>query len=280
MDGVEWVVGDASSPGLIEGAIDSMHTVVWCAGRLLPSSPVESLAEIDDLSPLVTTLRALARQPETRLVFLSSGGTVYGPDAARPTAETEPLAPKTPYAAVKVRSERWIDVFRRDSGVDAVTLRCSNIYGPGQQTGRPQGIVAHALDSIVQERPLELFSDPSSTRDYVFIDDVSQVISACAERRDAPHTMNVGSGRATSLGDVVSVIQQIAGSLSVLRSPPRGIDAAHSELDIGVLQCFMPDFEPVSMSTGLDATWERWPERVSRPARPRDRTHAEHPGSA
>jgi UDP-glucose 4-epimerase len=260
--GIEWIAGDACAPGLIERAVESVDTVVWCAGRMLPSSTIQSLAEFDDLSPLVTLLRRLSCSPQTRLIFLSSGGTVYGPQAPRPTSETQPVMPESLYAAVKVRGERWIESFRSDVGLDAVVLRCANIYGPGQKSRRPQGIVAHAFDCIVEQRPLALFADEASTRDYVFIDDVMQVITACGDRENVPTVMNVGSGRATKLGDLLEMVRQIAGGLAVSHRPSRGTDMDHSELDISRLREFLPEFEPTDLFTGLTATWRAWTTRT------------------
>jgi UDP-glucose 4-epimerase len=243
---------------LLERAIESVDTVVWSGGRLLPSSPVEALAEIDDLSPLVVLLRLLADRPRTRLIFLSSAGTVYGPDSSRPTKESGPLLGATPYAAVKIRSERWIDEFRREHGVDAVVLRVANAYGARQPTHRPQGIVAHAFECIARRRRLEVFSDPASTRDYVYLDDVLDVVFECCARSEVPRAMNVASGQATRLGDLLAMIELIAGELLLTRATPRGVDIEHSELDVGVLRSFMPDFEATDLENGLAATWRCW----------------------
>jgi UDP-glucose 4-epimerase len=266
LDDIEWVAGDACTPVVLENALESIDAVVWCSGRLLPNSSLQDLAEIDDLSPLVTVLRRLSLQPETRLIFMSSGGTVYGSQASRPSVETQPLMPESPYAVIKVRAERWIESFCSDYNVDAVVLRGSNLYGPGQRTFRPQGIIAHALDCVVQQRPLTLFADESSTRDYLFIDDAVRVITACCEPRSMPSTMNVGSGQATSLGGLLDIVREIAGDLSVVRTPKRPTDVEHSELDIAVLRCFMPDFKPTDLRVGLAAAWQTWPGRVLSPS--------------
>jgi UDP-glucose 4-epimerase len=260
----DWTKGDAPEPRVIERALDDIDTVVWCAGQLLPSSPVSALTAIDDLSPLVVCLRALVDRPDVRLVFISSGGTVYGPNAQRPTGEDEPLDPRTPYAAIKAASEHHIDHFRRQHGLDGVVLRCSNVYGPGQRPGRPQGVIAHALDSVARDVPLELFADESSTRDYVYIDDVASIVHACTTAANVPPVMNVACGVPTKLGDLVSIVQEVAGQLVVTHIPERGIDVDHSELDVSVLRRFLPGFEPTPLPEGIAATWEQWPGRRGR----------------
>jgi UDP-glucose 4-epimerase len=248
------IVGDAGSPDACALATEGCDTVVWCAGSLLPTSTPSDLATTDDVTPLVTMLQELARRGGARFVFLSSGGTVYGKPSRLPVPETEPAKPLTVYAAVKVLSERWIDGFR-DAGIDASVLRVANVYGPTQPVREAQGVVARAMRAALDRKALPLIGDGRSVRDYVYIDDVLDVIEACVDGRVTAPILNVGSGIPTSLSDLVKTIDVVVGGLETAAQPARPSDLDQIVLDISLLRAQLGEFEPTPLSMGLERTW-------------------------
>ena len=248
-------VGSAADPLVCAQALEGCHTVIWCAGNLLPASPIADLVTIDDLTPLMTLLRESACQPGRRFIFLSSGGTVYGPPDRLPVPETHPLRPISLYGAVKVRSEQLIESAEH-SVLDTTILRCGNVYGPGQRPRPTHGVIAHALEAALDNRPMPMIGCLESVRDYVYIDDVVSVILACVRGDVRAPVLNVGSGIGTSLHYLFDTIRSITGSLSTTQGPPRAADISSIVLDIAALRRQIPTFEPTALEVGLERTWQ------------------------
>jgi UDP-glucose 4-epimerase len=250
------IVGDYSEPSVCAAALEGHNSIVWCAGDLLPSSTVADLARIDDVTPLVTMLRAVSHQPETRFVYISSGGTVYGNPTKLPVSESSPLNPVNVYGAAKVLSERWVRRIAEMSTGDARILRCGNVYGPGQRARPTQGVIAKALHLALERKPLPIVGSRTRTRDYIFIDDVLQVVDACLQRPDWSQVMNVGSGHETSLSELLDSLQVVVGPLSTTteQGSENGVDRI--ALDIAQLRRHLPGFEPTPLVVGIERAWK------------------------
>ena len=173
----------------------------------------------------------------TRMVFASSSA-VCGEASVLPTPEACPSNPQSPYALAKLHGEQWCDLFHRLYGLDAVSLRYFNVFGPGALFGG-------AYSTVLSAWPYALFVDPSyqpflegdgtQTRDFCFIDNVvdANIAAATRERGFAADVLNVGQGEAHSMLEVKDVLEQIAGrELRLERRPPRAGDVAHTLADI------------------------------------------------
>ena len=137
------VIGDATDRALMRTLLASSPHVIWCAGSLLPSMPAGADPGVD-LDPLRSTL-SLQSESGGAITYFSSGGTVYGDHGARPASEEHPLSRWSPYSQAKIAAEHMLSSARA-SGTRSIVLRCGNVYGPAQQPGRSQGVVATALD--------------------------------------------------------------------------------------------------------------------------------------
>ncbi|MDE2888684.1 MAG: GDP-mannose 4,6-dehydratase [Gemmatimonadota bacterium] len=173
----------------------------------------------------------------TRLVFASSSA-VCGEASVLPTPEAYPSAPQSPYALAKLQGEQWCDMFHQLYGLDAVSLRYFNVFGPG-------AVFGGAYSTVLSAWPYALFVDPSyqaflegdgtQTRDFCFIDNVvnANIAAATRERGFAADVLNVGQGEAHSMLEVKDVLEQVAGrELRLERRPPRAGDVAHTLADI------------------------------------------------
>lgn len=252
--GVEVHVGDAADVSALRTAWRAGAHVVWCAGSLLPAAP-HGEDPAFDLGPLELALGLLTEQGG-RITYLSSGGTVYGDPAVSPTPEETSLAPRGVYATTKVRGERAVAAAEAN-GVRSVILRCGNVYGPRQQPGRSQGVVATALDSALRKVPMPFFGDGSAIRDYVFVDDIVSVALATVADPTFPTVVNVATGHGTRLDELVDLVSEVTGVyLTIDRSTVRAHDIGRVVLDITRLRAAMPSYEPRTLREGLTVTWE------------------------
>lgn len=246
------VVDDAPHPDLA-----GVRTVVWCAGRANPrlaeEDPALAAADVADLAQALDALRVAPPMP--RIVLLSSGGTVYGPPANPPYRESDEPAPANAYARAKRDQELLLERWPGES----VALRVGNAYGPGQVPAPGQGVLAHWIQAARAGEPLTLFGDPSSTRDYVHVDDVADAVFAVHRAEPAPPpVINIGSGRGTSLEELLAVFREAVAPLEVrvVRRGARSTDATHSVLDVTLAREVLGWRARVPLVEGIRGQWE------------------------
>jgi len=255
--GASVVVGDANDIETLRNAAADVEHVVWAAGGLMPAESNER--PVDDvvatLPPLLLTLDLLATRGGGSLTFLSSGGTVYGNPTVLPVPEHHLPRPLSSHGVGKVASELYLSLYAEVYGLDTLALRCSNVYGEGQQTHRSQGVVATALACVVQGEPVPLFDDGNAVRDFIHVDDVVDVVCTLAGRKDRPAVVNVGSGIGTSVRTLLEIIADVTGRpVKTTPRPSRPGDVRSVVLDVTLLRSLMA-FIPQSLPEGLLRTW-------------------------
>jgi UDP-glucose 4-epimerase len=170
-------------------------------------------------------------EPTARVVFASSGGTVYGALSTIPATEDHPLQPISAHGVSKVAVESYLEVARRESGLSSISLRIGNLYGPGQSRDRAFGAVTQFASRALSGEPIRIFGDGSVTRDYVFIDDAVRALILAA---NSSHTgaYNIGTGVGHSLNDVIKIVgAELGHALAIERLSGRPFDVPVSILD-------------------------------------------------
>lgn len=245
--------GDDHLAALLASAVE----VVWLAGLASPSAARNDprLAEADVV--LLRSILSLVRQrrePQPRVTLISSGGTVYDPRLSPPYGEDSPVAPVGPYGRSRVEMEEAL----RDVWIEGdCVVRVSNVYGPGQRIGTGQGIVAHWLDAARRGESLLLTSSPNTLRDFIFISDVARAFVLLREARERPDVINVGSGTATSLAELATLIQEVVGRDLVLDEvPDPGQDLSATWLDVDLARRALGWSPLVDLRSGITATWQ------------------------
>ena len=228
-------------------------TVCYLASRINPAIAERDPAAADrHLATLEGLLRAL-RGSGKRLIYPSSGGTVYDSDLDPPYAETSPVRPIGRFGSTKVAAERLLS---DTSGIDSVAMRISNAYGPGQPTGKGFGVIAHWLAAAAESEPIRVFGAPETTRDFIYVDDVCDAFLRVISSNDPPSVVNIGSGVPTSLAEAAELISDIVGGIEIVREPDRGFDVSRSWLDISLARQAL-DWKPgVPLRDGITRTWE------------------------
>jgi UDP-glucose 4-epimerase len=207
---------------------------------------------------LTGTLRLLDAMRATevrRLVFISSGGVVYGAPDCLPVPETHPLRPIGSYGIVKVAIESYIAIAKRQ-GLVATVLRPANVFGPRQTHSVNRGFITTALQCLARDEPLDLYGDGSVVRDFLAVADLADLCLRGLQD-GAGLTLNAGSGIGRSLMDVLETIKRVTGKqVRLNRLPARAIDAPVSVLDISLARNRL-DWEPrIAFEDALAETWD------------------------
>lgn len=223
--------------------------VLYAIGSTVPSSDVTPFEAMElELAPLRLALTAARRARVGRFTYISSGGTVYGDVGSRPASEDVPLDPKSTYGEVRVAAEAEVAT----SGMDAISLRLGNVYGPAQPSSGGQGIIGAAIKAGETGDPLPLYGGGVTVRDFVHVDDVARVVEALSSIDGVPDALNVGTGVGTSMREIVRMVEHLTGrEVAVTEHPARGVDVSAIVLDISRLRRLVPDFEPVPLVDGL-----------------------------
>lgn len=153
-----------------------------------------------------------ARQAQCRrIIFASSGGTVYGEQDTFPATEDHTTRPISPYGVSKLAGERYLYFYHREHGIPSLSLRYANVYGPRQDPHGEAGVVAIFTQRLLAGETITINGDGQQTRDYVFVDDVAQA-NLVALTADCTGALNIGTSLETTVNTLAEHLQQITGS--------------------------------------------------------------------
>ena len=200
-------------------------------------------------------LEQCKRRKVERVIYTASGGTCYGENSAASSEDT-PLAPASPYGISKAAAESYVRCFCELSGIQAVSLRLANIYGPRQFSKGESNVIAIFLRRLCLGEPLTVYGDGEQVRDYLHVNDVVRALSTSltASFDDSFTVLNVGSGIPTTVNQIAELTTaafrecQIASGATPSEVPVTRLDARRGEL----LSCFL-DSDRIRQLTGWSA---------------------------
>jgi UDP-glucose 4-epimerase len=263
LPGVETVELDFRDLHALRRLVRGVDTVVQLIGTTTPATSGKWVAgEFQEhVIPQAAFLDECVDNDVRRVVFASSGGTVYGPDAGAdgPIGEDHGTNPISSHGISKLMIEKALALHGNVNGLEYVSLRISNAYGPGQHLRHGQGLIPALLQRYRAGQPVTIFGDGSATRDYVYVDDVTAALQAAIDLPGEPRlTLNIGTGVGTSIRDVMGTIERLAGiTFEVEHRPARETDVPSNVLDIGLAERALGWTPRVGLEEGLAATL-RW----------------------
>jgi len=256
---VRMIRGDMRDPTLVKNALHRIEIVFHLAWSTIhevanqaPAADVQA-----NLMPSIQLLDACCRAGVQRVVYLSSGGTVYGVQRRLPIPETRAQQPITAYGVTKLAVEKYLEMYRQLYGLEYVALRPSTPYGPRQNPLARQGAVAVFLYRVGHGLPVSIWGDGSTTRDFFFISDLVDALVSSVTSRLAQRVINIGGGEEVSLRTLVRLVEATVGRQAQVEfAPPRPFDAPRVLLDIRRAQRALNWRPAVPMAQGLQVTWE------------------------
>lgn len=213
---------------------EKVDVVVHLASSMVPSSTMSDyIAERDAVTLPTLQIGVGLAELGVGLLYLSSGGTVYGKGCQKTANEENFCEPISWYGHAKLELENGLSFLRRTQGLRCLIVRPSNPYGPHQPLRSKQGLISVIFGKIMDRSPLEIWGDGSSIRDYIYIEDMVNSLRGMIERGVYGLTLNLGSGVGHSLLDVVQVVQRVTGQdLDLVFKPGRAVDVPHLVLDV------------------------------------------------
>lgn len=198
---------------------------------------------------------ACVRQGVQKVVFLSSGGTVYGKDAPCPILEDTPANPISSYGVQKITIEKLLYLYSYLYHLDYRIIRLSNPYGPFQRPNGVQGAVTTFTYKALRGEEISVYGDGSVVRDFLYIDDAVRGILNIVDGKDRHRTFNLGCGYGTSIKTVLQTIENVLGiDLHVKYSDSRTVDVPTNYLDIQRYESAYGKLNPLSLEAGIKLT--------------------------
>jgi nucleoside-diphosphate-sugar epimerase len=258
LSGLDLVEGDLADIDVARRAVDGADIVLHQAA--IPSVPRSVQDPItSNRANVEATLNVLvaARDARVRRVVYAGSSSAYGDTPTLPKREEMSPAPLSPYALQKLVGEEYCRLFNNLYGLETVTIRYFNVFGPRQDPSSPySGVISLFISSLLERRRPTIFGDGQQTRDFTYVDNVVDgVLRACTAPAAAGHTINVATGNGVSLNELLLTLTRLTGvDVKPLYANPRPGDVRDSLADISRARAVLGYTPAVGLEEGLRRT--------------------------
>lgn len=260
LNDIELIEGDFSNEHDIKESIKGVDYIFHMIASTLPQTSYENPL-YDIRANIVSTVQLLAQAAEIKkikkIIFSSSGGTIYGIPTRIPIDEEHPTSPICPYGISKLAIEKYLYYFYKIKGLNFVSLRLSNPYGERQNIMGAQGVISVFLGKILHGQEIEIWGDGSIYRDFVYVKDVAEAFLRALENNNSSTIYNVGSGKGVSIKELIDLLGTITGN----KIKTNFIKGREIDIPINVLKAMKAKKElgwkpKVSLEEGIKLTWD------------------------
>ena len=255
---ITYFKGDISDTTTLSEALIGMDSVVHLASTTVPATSNLNPAH-DVSSNLIHTielLELLRKNGPKKIIFISSGGTVYGEPLHLPVSESHPLNPICSYGVVKVAIENYMNIYQKQYGIESVIMRVSNPYGPRQGHMGVQGLISAFLNRVKNGQDLIVWGDGETIRDYIYISDIVTLLDK-ALSSSVTGVFNAGSGQGFSINQVIDVICKVTNmNPTVIYKESRAFDVSKIYLDTQKAQEAFDWQVNTDLFNGINKHWE------------------------
>jgi UDP-glucose 4-epimerase len=263
---IDFIYGDICDPDVCNDVVREIDVVYHVAA--LPSVPRSMADPIGTHNTNVNgTLNLLesARRGGVRRFVYSSSSSAYGDTPALPKVEAMEPLPRSPYAAAKLAGELYTLAYARAGLIEGVALRYFNVFGPRQDPNGPYAAVVPLIfRSLLTDAPVTVYGDGRQTRDFTYVDNVvdANVLAASGDAgRVSGHVVNVGTGSRSSLLDLISIAEDVAGRrVTVRHLPERAGDVRDSQAGLDRAREVLGYAPKVPVRDGLARLWAWYSE--------------------
>ena len=240
------------------------HMVMHLAAQMDVRKSVEDPmfdAQVNVLGTL-NVLQQSIKHGVRKVVFSSSGGAIYGEQEIYPAPESHVTRPLSPYGVSKLCGEQYLSYYQRVNGLQIVSLRYANVYGPRQDPEGEAGVVAIFIQKLLNNEQAIVNGNGRQTRDFVYVEDVVEA-NLAAMGQDVQGTYNVGTGEETSINDLLRILVRHTNSTcKEVHGPAKGGEQARSVIDSGKLRQELSWESRTELSEGLKLTVDYFRERM------------------
>jgi len=258
-NGINHVRGSIEDRQLLRAVLAECEKVVYCAAMTTPgtSATDPALEVVGNLLPLARLLELAPEFDKRHIVYLSSGGAIYG-DGSECASESDALRPRSYYGAGKAAAEAMLSACVASSSWSATILRPSNLYGPGQPASKGFAIVPTLFERASDGQPFQIWGDGSIIRDYLYLDDLVDAItrSMGSAQTSRLTVYNVASRQTASILELISACEHASGrTIQREYKPARSVDVARIAPEPGLVESELGWTARTDLAAVLRNTW-------------------------
>jgi UDP-glucose 4-epimerase len=262
LEAMELIEGDLTDPAVCTQACDGVEIIFHEAALTsVPLSVVDPISTNDNCVNATLNLLVAARDANVRRVVYAGSSSAYGNSATMPKREDMLPAPISPYAVAKLACEHYVSSFAAVYGLETVSLRYFNVFGPYQDAASDySGVLAIFCRKMLAGEQPTIYGDGEQSRDFTFIENVvkGNLLAAAAPAQKVSGTMmNLASGSQITLNKTFEILRELTGYRGEpVYAPPRAGDVLHSRADIGMARELLGYQPDVDLREGLRRTVE------------------------
>jgi UDP-glucose 4-epimerase len=259
LDQVELIYGDFANEWDLRKAVKGCDVIYHLISTTFPGSTIQS-GVYDANTNLIPTIKLLEIAIECKIkhiIYLSSGGTVYGDKAKTPISESSPAEPTTLYGLSKLSVENYIKMYCFKNGIKYTILRASNVYGPKQNIFGIQGIIAVSIGNLIRHKPQMIWGDGEIYRDYIFVDDLVEGLFSAMIKGGENRLYNIGSEKMYTINHILQLIERVSGrKMDLVYHKSQKVDIKMNMLAINKIKEDL-NWQPVTeIQEGIEKTWD------------------------
>lgn len=253
---VRFLAGEFSNRALLASALEGQEIVfhfVWSANPA--TSWNDPFVELENIRSSVQLFELAAQRGVQKIVFPSSGGTVYGCQTKMVGANTLP-DPFSPYGISKLTAEFFLKYFNKRTNLQYDIYRIGNAYGPRQPVSSSQGVIPAWMNAILNKSVVQVYGDQDVLRDYVYVEDIAHLMTYSIQNLASSGIYNIGTGIGTSVIELLEIFREVINEpFEFSISSKRAFDNSSAVLDGSKIKSFFPDFTYHKLRDKIPQTW-------------------------
>lgn len=250
--------GDFSDAELIERIFIENHIdlVIHALSTTVPVDSANARYDVEtNLLPTLDVLALMVKYGVKNIVYISSGGAVYGTRDNKPHMESDAVYPVSSYGVVKVATEKYMMQYSQLYGLRPLILRLSNPYGPYHYSMK-QGVINIAIEKALHNEPLHIWGDGEGKKDYIYVEDFVDILFRLVKQNITNQVINIGSGTLLSVNDIAKSVRELIQTFDDIHADAQKFDASHFELNLDKLKEIIGDYKYTPFVEGILKTFE------------------------
>lgn len=249
--------GDFSDAELMELIFQENHIdmIIHALSTTVPVDSANARYDVEtNLMPTLDVLALMVKYNVKDIVYISSGGAVYGTRDNKPHEESDAVYPISSYGVVKVATEKYMMQYAQLYGLRPLILRLSNPYGPYHYSMK-QGVINIAMTKALRNETLQIWGDGNGRKDYIYVEDFVDILFRLIEQGVSGQVINIGSGTLLSVNEIANAVRAIVPSFCTTYESKQQFDASHFELNTTKLRSYIGNYHFTPFKEGLNKTY-------------------------
>lgn len=255
--------GDFTDKELIESIFseNKIDLVIHSLSTTVPVDSANARYDVEtNLLPTLDVLALMVKYDVKDIVYISSGGAVYGTRDNKPHEESDAVYPISSYGVVKVATEKYMMQYAQLYGLRPLILRLSNPYGP-YHCSMKQGVINIAMTKALRNETLQIWGDGNDKKDYIYVEDFVEILFKLLDKGVSNQVINIGSGTLLSVNEIANAVRKLVPSFKATHEAAQQFDASHFELNTDKLRSIIGDNPFTLLQEGLAKTHE-WTKTI------------------